>query len=140
MDRVKLQTQLASEEGVRYVAYTDTTGNLTVGIGHNLSNPISHLAVTQIYNDDVDIVIAALNSVMPWWTGMDDVRQRVLADLCFNMGITTLLTFTSFLGLLKGGQFVLAANDLAQTLWAKQVGTRATKLCAMLTTGLDPGL
>lgn len=139
MDLRAFQNQLTPEEGRRLKPYTDSVGKLTIGIGHNLSdNGISDAICDAIFKEDALAVINELNQALPWWQGMDEVRQRVLADLAFNMGIETLLTFGQFLGFMKSGSYSAAAQDLTHTKWASQVGARAPRLCSMLLTGKDP--
>ena len=136
MDLDKLRAQLTDEEGIRYTAYRDTVGVLTVGVGHNLNVPITPLAVTQILNDDITIAVQSLDTHCPWWTAMPDPQQRALADLCFNMGINTLTTFTTFLGLMEKGQYAAAALDLRDTAWYREVGTRGPKVVSLLLEGI----
>lgn len=133
-----LRQQLEIEEGVRLKPYVDTVGKVTIGIGHNLTdNGISQAVCDAIFKEDALGVVNDLNNNLPWWQTLDDVRQRVLADLCFNMGISTLLTFNDFLGYMKAGNWLAAALDLQHTKWASQVGQRALKLSHMLMTGQD---
>lgn len=146
MDRDKLAAQLRPEEGIRAFPYDDVTGKppalkgkLTIGVGRNLTDkPLSQGAIEYLLAEDISEVIQSLDHFLPWWSGHDDVRQRVLADLCFNLGITRLLKFTTFLPLFQAGKYAEAADDLSQQAWHRQVGLRALKLEQMLRTGQDP--
>jgi lysozyme len=51
------------------------------------------------------------------------------------MGIPGLLGFRTTLALVKGGQFVEAAKAMLESKWAKQVGTRATRLTQQMSDG-----
>lgn len=155
IDKNKLDSQLMLDEGLRLIAYKDQYGNLTVGVGRNLdSNPLTVSEIVRVghdardepithddalfllHNDEMK-VFNALGEHMPWWNSMDDVRGRVLADLCFNMGITKLLGFHTFLSLLEAHSFDDAASDLAGTAWYGQVGARGPRLVGMVSTGED---
>ena len=138
MDISKLKSQLTPEEGVRFKPYPDSVGKLTIGIGHNLDVPLSQQAVDQIFCDDIAQVTADLNLHLPWWTGLDDVRQRVIADMAFNEGLGGLLGFHNMLTCLQARDYVGASNEMLLSLWAKQVGPRAAKLAHMMKSGLDP--
>lgn len=145
MDRIKLKAALTSEEAVRFKLYLDSLGVPTIGVGHNLRDkPISQRAVDVIFDDDVTDVETDLDRACAWWRQMDDVRQRVLADMCFNMGLPTLLTFKRTLLAMQQGQYALAADFMMESLWSRQVGDgpggkfdRAERLSAMMRTGKD---
>jgi lysozyme len=139
MDLVKLREQLASEEDVRFFPYIDTKGNATIGIGHNLTGRgISQQVLELIYQEDVDEAIDDLNRELSWWKNLDDVRARVFADLCFNMGINALLEFHNMISASVSSDWGKAAKELMDSQWYIDVGPiRGTKLVNMLLTGLD---
>jgi lysozyme len=130
---------LIKHEGLRLKVYTDTTGHLTIGVGRNLTNDgISNDEAMTLLSNDISNVTNQLNSNLSWFASLDPVRQAVLQDLCFNMGWHTLSTFSEFLGFMQNGQYSEAATDLLGTLWARQVGSRATDNASMLTSGNWP--
>lgn len=135
MDLVKLKEELIRDEGIRAKAYLDSKGIPTIGIGHNLQKPISSAAIEQIYADDLAEVFTDLNKFLPWWTSLNLVRQRVLANMCFNMGIGTLLEFRNALGAMKAGDWFRASQEMLNSEWAKQVGARADRLAQMMYAG-----
>ena len=65
---------------------------------------------------------------MPWWKELSDEKMRVLANMCFNLGITRLLKFRKFLAALEAGDFETAGEEMMDSKWATQVGARATRL------------
>lgn len=154
-DRNKLDSQLMLDEGLRLKAYKDQNGNLTIGVGRNLdSNPLTDEEVAQVGHDartqpithedalyllhnDEDEVFKELTDYLPWWHDLDDVRARVLVDLCFNMGVHKLLKFNTFLALMHQGNYTTAADDLEGTAWYGQVGIRGSRLVGMVSTGED---
>ena len=132
---------LKRDEGCRLTAYKDTVGVWTVGYGH------AHVAPgtvwTQAQADDTlaaDIAIAVhdLDFRLPWWRKLDDVRQDVLAELAFNIGVEGLLGFHNTLALVEAGNYAAASGGLLASRWAKQVGARATRLAAMMKSGARP--
>jgi lysozyme len=133
-----IQVQLEHEEGRQPKPYTDSTGNLTIGIGRNLTG-------IGLYDDEIDYLLAndlkrvtdALNKNLPWWIHLDTVRQKVLIDMCFNMGIEKLLQFHNTLHWIMIGNYANAKLSMLSSLWAKQVGIRAINLATMLETGID---
>lgn len=145
MNRAKLALDLIRDEGERMKMYVDSRGFRTIGVGHNLeSKPLSQKAVRVILDDDIADAEMDLDKHCPWWRLLNDVRQRVLCNMCFNMGITTLLTFKRTLAAIEGHNFDLAAEFMMESLWSRQVGDgvggkldRAERLAMMMRTGED---
>lgn len=142
-----LETELRFDEGVRYDYYLDSKGIKTIGVGHNCtvvplpaswSTPLSNIQVNQLLAADIQTVQNTLDSFIPWWTAMDDVRMRALANLCFNMGWKTLSSFNTFLSLMRAESYESAATDLQGTAWYGEVGTRGPRICTMISTGTVP--
>jgi lysozyme len=131
----ELRAQLARDEGRRNRPYTDSVGKLTIGIGHNLTdNGLSDAAVDFVFDEDLAIVFVELDQYLPWWREMDEPRQAVLTNMCFNMGIKVLLTFEHTLAAMQRGDYQAAADEMANSKWAEQVGPRATRLITMMRT------
>lgn len=136
IDLNALATQLRFDEGVRSKPYKDSVGKLTVGVGHNLDDkPLSDRAIGVILDDDITDVLEDLDRVLPWWRTMSEPRQRVLANMCFNMGISRLLEFKNTLAAMKSGDWEAAASGMEQSKWFTQVGGRAVRLVAVMRQG-----
>ncbi|MCM2546226.1 glycoside hydrolase family protein [Burkholderia glumae] len=142
-----LEAELRRDEGVRYSIYLDTAGIPTVGVGHNCqvaplptgwTCPLTDAQVNQLLANDVASTLAKLDRSLPWWRGMDEVRQRVIANMCFNLGIGTLLTFKNTLAAMQRGSYSVAAAGMLNSKWATQVGARATRLASAMETGVMP--
>jgi len=133
-----LCTDLKRDEGVRFRAYQDSVGVWTIGVGHNLqSNPLSARVVDSILDDDLTTVFQQLDHSLPWWTALDPIRQRVLANMGFNLGIGRLLQFTQTLRFIEAGAYDAAADAMLKSRWSQQVGQRAQRLAAMMRTGAE---
>lgn len=133
-----LMAELKRDEGIRLKPYRDTVGKLTIGVGRNLDDVgISPEEATALLQNDIANVTKALDGALPWWSGLDEVRQRVLANMAFNMGIRTLLTFKQTLGHVQAGRYLEAAQAMLQSKWSQQVGPRAERLAVMMRDGGD---
>lgn len=136
MDKSKLAEELTFDEALRLKPYRDTVGKLTIGIGRNLTDRgISKDEALLMLNNDIDQVQGQLDTSLPWWRTLSDARQRVLANMAFNMGINSLLGFKTTLSLIQAGKFEDAATNMLRSLWAQQVGSRATRLAKMMKDG-----
>lgn len=155
-DRRKLEDELIVDEGVRLKVYRCTEGKLTIGVGRNLdangihpgetavlgitresciANGISRIQAMVLLDNDIDRCVADLDRGVPWWRQLADARQRVLLNMCFNMGLPTLLAFKNTLRLIKQGEYVLAGHAMLQSKWARQVKARAVRLADMMEKG-----
>jgi lysozyme len=142
-----LIAELRRDEGVRYVKYKDTAKppKDTTGVGRNLEAkplpagwkyPLNDVQVNSLLDDDLEDVFHDLDRNLPWWTDLTDMRQRVLANMCFNMGINRLLGFKKALVAMRQGKFSTAADELLDSTWATQVKGRATRLADMMRKGV----
>jgi lysozyme len=138
MNDLLLEAQLNLHEDKRKFPYRDTVGKLTIGVGRNLDDRgLSDDEIAYLLANDIKMVKEDLDRALPWWRQMDAVRQRVLADMCFNLGISRLLLFRNTLKAMKEGDYALAASGMRNSLWYKQVGTRGIRLVKMMETGED---
>jgi lysozyme len=137
VDRQKLVKQLKVHEGVRLKPYVDSVGKLTIGIGHNLTDRgLTIRQVELILDDDIADAVAFAERFLPFYSGLDEVRQRAIVDMVFNLG-SKLLQFKATLAALSAKDWESAANHMLDSLWARQVGTRAETLAEMIRTGHD---
>ena len=138
-----LTAELRRDEGVRYSPYKDTKGIDTVGVGHNLrarpipdaTYPLTDAQVNQMLADDLAEVFAGLDARLPWWDGLTVARQRVLANMAFNLGVDGLLAFKNTLQAIQRGHYELAKVNMLKSRWAAQVGARAKRLADMIVSG-----
>lgn len=138
-DYNKLRQELINDEGLRLTTYTDTLGNKTIGIGHlqenqNLIQTISMQECDNLFQSDVNTAVTRLLAIFPEADTLDDTRKRALINMTFNLG-ERLAQFVKFLGYLKQKNYVLASQEMLNSLWAKQVGDRAVRLSNMIKDG-----
>lgn len=135
-DESTLTQELMRDEGVRLKPYRCTAGKLTIGVGRNIEdNGISNEEAAFLLKTDIRNCERDLDILLPGWKNFSDTRQRVLLNMVFNMGRSRLSGFTKFLACLKMNDFTGAADQMMDSLWAKQVGQRAVRLRDMLLRG-----
>jgi lysozyme len=131
-----LISELERDEGFRLSLYKDTVGKLTIGCGRNLDDVgISEAEARMLLANDIAKTKSDLDRRLPWWRALNEVRQRVLLNMCFNLGIGGLCKFEQTLALIKAGDYAGAADAMLKSKWATQVKGRATRLAAMMRTG-----
>ena len=126
-----LRQELIRYEGYRLTVYLDTLGLPTVGIGHmdkslKVGTMLSPQAINDFYDQDVKNAIAIVSKYIT--VSLDDVRQRVLVQLAFNLG-NKLGQFKKFLAAINASQWDIAAKELLSSKWYTQVGKRGPETC-----------
>lgn len=139
VDRAAMTRQLRLHEGERLKIYRCTSGKWSIGVGRNLEDRgITREEAAYLLNNDIDAEWRDLVRALPWVAGLDEVRQRVLLDMSFNMGLVGLLGFKNTLATIRAGDYAKAAAMMLDSRWAKQVGQRANRLSRMMATGRTP--
>lgn len=139
-----LADQLRRDEADRQYAYDDTDGstllkgntlqgNLSIGIGHNLSaKGLTEAQRTSLLNDDIADATEDLESNFPWSMALDDVRKGVLLNIVFNDGVHGLATFKEMLGAAQAGNWPMAAQQLLKSEMAIEEPARCSRLALQL--------
>lgn len=131
-----MRTELIRDEGMKLKPYRDTVGKLSIGVGRNLDDVgISQIEAAHMLDGDIQRTAASLDAELPWWRTLDEVRQRVVLNMAFNMGISGLMGFKNTLASMQAGKYDDAAAGMLASLWAKQVGQRAQRLAVMMQQG-----
>jgi lysozyme len=131
--------QLRLHEGERLRPYRCTAGKLTIGVGRNLEDRgITADESAMLLSNDISREERDLLAALPWAAKLSEVRQRVLLDMSFNLGLQGLLQFKRTLAAIEAGRYQQAAGMMLDSRWAQQVGQRAQRLSEMMATGQVP--
>ena len=130
---------LTRHEGNVPYAYQDSLGYWTIGVGFLIDKRKGGLLYPEeiefILGNRVDKLVKQLTTAIPWLSQLSPNRQAVLTDMAFNLGVQGLLKFKNTLELIRTGQYEKASKAMLQSLWAKQVGKRATELAELMKNG-----
>ena len=138
MNKNRFIKQMRFHEGVRSKVYKDHLGIMTIAVGRNLEDrELSEDEIDYLLANDIQIVENELDNGLSWWRDLDEVRQRALADLAFNMGLPRLHGFVKMLDGLQRRDYHAAADELLDSKYAKQVGARSERVANMIRTGED---
>ena len=144
---MNLRDLLILHEGRVPHAYTDSLGYLTIGVGHLIDKRkggrLPDHIIELLLDHDIKEHSQALLRVQPWVAGLDPIRQAVMFDMTFNLGIEPFdgdgfKDWPMFVNQVRTGQYTAAAANMLSTLWAKQIGKRAARLAEMMRTGTWP--
>ena len=138
-DRSAMKQELRRDEGFVPHAYQDHLGYWTIGIGRLIDQRkggrITEDEALHLLDCDIERFEQELDAKLPWWRTLDDVRQRVILNMAFNLGVEGLLKFRNTLAAVNEGRWEDAARGMAASKWASQVGDRAVRLQRMMRTG-----
>lgn len=143
-------------EGYSNVPYTDTKGYWTIGIGHCFDARITgdkakefeildygatDLQILAFFESDLNNVIYQLDRCIIWWSSLGEIYQRILIDMCFNLGIDGLEKFRKMLAALANLNYEEAAKEMENSNWYDEVGSRARRLTRWMRNGYidEPG-
>ena len=149
-NRENFVNKLIAHEGLRLQVYQDTLGIDTIGIGRNLEDRgitkeeldwmdmpnmdavyehgIREADAMYLAQNDVQIVEEELLRTHPCVEDLDAVRQLVVMDMAFNMGVPRLCKFKKMWNAIHENKFDIAAKEMLDSRWAIQVKSRAVKL------------
>src|ERR1039458_5541895 len=128
--------QLRRDEGTRKLPYSDTAGKVTIGVGRTLTDDgLSDAEIETLLHNDVSAITAELNSRLPWFEALDPVRQGALVNMGFNLGFAGLENFPRMLMAFAQGDWAMAAAEMMNSEWSRQVGERASRLALQVKAG-----
>lgn len=130
--RIELKAQLKIQEGYKLYPYTDTVGKITIGVGRNLTDVgLSKEEVNILLDHDIDRAESSL-SAYDFYKNSPPSVQLILLNMCFNMGINSLLKFKSMIAYIIHDDFENASIEMLDSKWATQVGDKAIKLAKIM--------
>ncbi len=119
---------LKDVEGFDNFPYVDTTGNLTIGYGRNLTDKgISMLEADFLLHNDVVDVLDFLRDFFDDFESYPDNVKVVLISMVFNLGESGFLSFKRFIEAIKNWDFKTASFELLNSKRALQVPNRVKK-------------
>ena len=74
-------------------------------------------------------------ATFPWFAKLVSVRQEVVIEMIFNLGLEKFKGFKHAIEFIEAGQFFAVAEAMLRSKWADQVGARATELAYMMEKG-----
>jgi len=149
--------KLIDHEGMVLTVYKDSLGIDTIGIGRNLKDRgisreeldyldipnmevvyehgISEADARYLALNDIAIVENELCRVHNCVENLDSVRQLVLMDMAFNMGVPRLCKFVKMWNAIHEEKWEAASREMLDSKWARQVGRRAKILSDAMANG-----
>lgn len=119
----------------RHVVYKCPAGYSTLGYGRNVERGITEAEAVYLLNNDIKWTVRELQESFPFFNGLSTVRKEVIINMCFNIGLPRLKKFKKMLAALEDVRFGVAAVEMLDSKWARQVGPRAKELSRRMLEG-----
>jgi len=136
IDKNKLAGDLFRDEGYKPHAYKCSLGYWTIGIGRlidqSMNGGITIDEAKFLLNNDIETKLAEIRKRWPYFDKLSEVRQRAVANMCFQLGVAGFMKFKRAIAAMEIGHYERAALEFADSTWAKQTPARAKRICAMI--------
>ena len=134
---MSLRDRIRKHEGCVTVPYYDSEGIITVGIGRNLQAvPFSQDEIELMFSNDLRRARAGAKT-FECYVDLDPMRQGVLTEMVFQMGVNGVSTFKNFLIAANNHDWATAAEEMLDSKWAKQTPERAKSLAKLFLRGVS---
>jgi len=152
-----LKAQLERDEGRKLVAYRDSAGYWTIGVGHLLGTSPRMSSITDeecdaLLRADVEEAIRSLSNVFgekEILLGLNQPRMRAMVNMMFNRGEGRVRSSTTITPAIKRALGIMqtqpqntevwkAVSDaILASPWAAQIKSRGNRLAKQFETGED---
>ncbi len=140
-----LSGRIIRHEGIRLKPYRDTLGNWTIGVGHEITpeqatgeygNGLTEDQAMEMLEDDINKAQVEVNALQ-WTSSLCQIRQEVLIEMVFQLGMAGVMKFTDFLFRVRSGDWDGAAHAMLDSLWHRETPERCEELAHLMLTGGD---
>ena len=144
MNLIKLQNEIADDEGVKYEIYKCSEGYPTGGIGHLITEwdeeyyeqpigtKIPNEQVDDWFAKDIQVTLKDCKIIFEEFDSLSEEAQLVIANMCFQLGRPRLSKFKNFIAAVKDQDWDRAADEMKDSRWYKQTTARAERLISRI--------
>ena len=124
-----LLEKIKHHEGFVEHVYDDSLGIPTIGYGFAIKDLVLDEDIAEdILMRKLERLKRNANSRFKWLEDMPVVVQEVILNMCYQLGVTGVSKFRKAISALQEGDWDEAADEMLDSLWAKQTPNRATEL------------
>jgi lysozyme len=139
-DQTSCETFVGTNEGLRLTPYDDKTGlpvkapqgDLSIGFGCNLADGLTRDQATLLMQNALVDCEIELKQAFNFYTTLTPYRKIAMLDLCYNLGIGSLKSFSTFISLMEQGDFEGASSDLLSTELYTQEPVRTNRVIYLI--------
>ena len=124
---------IKAHEGYEPMVYQCTEGHDTIGVGFKvddlfLSEKVCDLILEEKLND----LIPRIERKLSWFRYAQDEVKLVIVNMCYQMGLSGVLKFKRALAAMEIKNWEMAADEMLDSLWARQTSRRANELADII--------
>jgi len=124
-----LLESIKKHEGFVEHVYDDSLGIPTIGYGFAIKDLVLDEDIAEdILMRKLERLQRNANSRFKWLEDMPVVVQEVILNMCYQLGVTGVSKFRKAISALQEGDWDEAANEMLDSLWARQTPNRAEEL------------
>jgi len=124
-----LLESIKHHEGFVEHVYDDSLGIPTIGYGFAIKDLVLDEDIAEeILIRKLERLKRNANSRFRWLEDMPVVIQEVILNMCYQLGVTGVSKFRKAISAFQEGDWDEAANEMLDSLWARQTPNRATEL------------
>ena len=126
---MSLLKQIKKHEGFRSTVYQCTEGYDTIGYGFAIKDLFLDKDIAElILIRNLAVLVERIKKTFPWINDAPEEVQDVVANMCYQLGISGFSKFKKTIYLLETEQYEEASVEMLDSLWYKQTPNRAKEL------------
>jgi len=128
-----LKDDIKREEGLRLKPYTDTTGNLTIGYGTNLSAGIDLVEAELLLIHRITIAFDEAQAIFPDFHLYPESVKETIVHMLYQLGKTKFKKFKKMIAAIGAEDWKRAKKEALDSKWGREYSARAHRVA----TGFD---
>ncbi len=128
----RLIDDIKRDEGFMPKSYICPAGKLTIGYGTNIEDGISEAEAELLLSFRLNQMISQLLEKKPIVLRLPQDKQEIIFNMMYNLGVAGILRFKMFWLALDNFDYIVAAVEMRDSLWYRQVTNRAEKLAKQM--------
>ena len=126
---MSLLKEIKKHEGFRSTVYQCTEGYDTIGYGFAIKDLFLDKDIAElILIRNLAVLVERIKKTFPWINDAPEEVQDVVANMCYQLGISGFSKFKKTIYLIETEQYEEASVEMLDSLWAKQTPSRAKEL------------
>lgn len=125
----EIMKDIKIHEGFKPKVYKCTEGYDTIGYGFAIKDLIIDEDVADlILMKKLFILLERIHIAFAWFKEIDDKAKGVVVNMCYQIGLRGFSKFKKTIYYLETQQYEEVADEMLDSLWAKQTPNRANQL------------
>lgn len=138
-----LTDRLIRHEGFCAVPKYDAKGYYEIGFGHditekeceNYADGITTAQALEFLQADLAKCKQQAKSAFPWLLGLDDLRQGIIYEMVYQMGVHGVAAFHDMISAIRDHDWESASKEMLNSVWHKETSVRCEELAELMLNG-----